>query len=172
VQGDDGRVLALLREQVAWLREKEALTDLAALLHLLGAVVNAHGDTTQATALLREGLILQQQFGRQFLVVESLERIAGVAVGQDQPIRAARFLGAADAFHTATGMYWPQAARTAYAHTVAAVRAQLDEATFAAAWAEGQAMTLEQAVAEALGEADRGSELSRPDQLATPTAGA
>jgi hypothetical protein len=30
------------------------------------------------------------------------------------------------------------------------LRAQLDEATFEAAWAEGQAMTLEQAVAYAL----------------------
>jgi hypothetical protein len=47
-------------------------------------------------------------------------------------------------------MYWPQAARTAYAHTVATVRAQLPEAAFDAAWAEGRAMTLEQAIAEAL----------------------
>jgi hypothetical protein len=37
-------------------------------------------------------------------------------------------------------------------HDVAAVRAQLDDATFAAAWAEGQAMSLEQAVAYALAE--------------------
>lgn len=33
---------------------------------------------------------------------------------------------------------------------VAAVRAQLDEATFAAAWAEGRAMILEQAIDYAL----------------------
>jgi hypothetical protein len=33
---------------------------------------------------------------------------------------------------------------------VAATRAKLDETTFAAAWAEGQALTLEQAIAEAL----------------------
>ncbi len=32
-----------------------------------------------------------------------------------------------------------------------AIRLQLDEAAFAAAWAEGQAMTMEQAVAVALG---------------------
>jgi hypothetical protein len=34
--------------------------------------------------------------------------------------------------------------------TVAVVRARLDEATFAMAWAEGQVMTLEQAVTAAL----------------------
>jgi hypothetical protein len=33
---------------------------------------------------------------------------------------------------------------------IAAVRTQLDEASFQAAWAEGRAMTLEQAVGEAL----------------------
>ncbi|HJZ45519.1 MAG TPA: hypothetical protein VKE41_00065 [Roseiflexaceae bacterium] len=33
---------------------------------------------------------------------------------------------------------------------IATTRAQLDDATFAAAWAEGRAMTLEQAIAYAL----------------------
>jgi hypothetical protein len=37
-----------------------------------------------------------------------------------------------------------------YDRNLAAVRSQLDEATFAQAWAEGQAMTLEQAMAYAL----------------------
>ena len=37
-----------------------------------------------------------------------------------------------------------------YERQVATVRAQLDEATFAAAWAAGRALPLEQAIAEAL----------------------
>ncbi len=37
---------------------------------------------------------------------------------------------------------------------IGAVRTQLDPITFAAAWAEGQAMTLEQAVAYVLEKAD------------------
>ena len=40
--------------------------------------------------------------------------------------------------------------RASYEHDVSAVRAQLDQATFAAAWAAGQAMTLDDAIAEAL----------------------
>jgi hypothetical protein len=40
-------------------------------------------------------------------------------------------------------------------------RAQLDAATFAAAWAEGRTMPLEQAIAEALGE---GSASPNPQQ--------
>jgi hypothetical protein len=42
------------------------------------------------------------------------------------------------------------AAQAAYDHLVNAVRTQLDRATFAAAWAAGQAMSLEQAKAEVL----------------------
>ena len=45
---------------------------------------------------------------------------------------------------------WPIGARVDYERDVATVRAQLDAATFAAAWAEGAAMTLEQAIAAAL----------------------
>ena len=41
-----------------------------------------------------------------------------------------------------------------YDRTVAAIQTQLDEAAFAAAWAEGRALTLEQAIAYALGAGD------------------
>jgi DNA-binding NarL/FixJ family response regulator len=42
----------------------------------------------------------------------------------------------------------PPVERAPYERDMAAVRAQLDEASFAAAWAAGQAMTLEEAIAE------------------------
>jgi predicted ATPase/class 3 adenylate cyclase len=150
VQGDDGRVRALLEEQVGWFREEATPIGLAHILHVLGAVVNAQGEATQATALLREALILQQQFGRIDLIMQSLERFAGLVTGQDQPIRAARLLGAAEVLRTGTHMKRFGAEQAAYDHTCATVRAHLDEAAFAAAWAEGHALTLEHVIAEAL----------------------
>ena len=69
-----------------------------------------------------------------------------VGCGQGQPARAARFLGATESLVVDGTAAW----HFAHEHFVATVRAQLDEATFAAAWAEGQALTLEQAIAEAL----------------------
>ena len=76
--------------------------------------------------------------------------LAGVAGRQGQPERAARLLGAAEALGEA--LYEPprSGSRIHFELYVAAARAQLDEATFEAAWAEGRAMTLEQAVAHAL----------------------
>ena len=48
--------------------------------------------------------------------------------------------------------YWPMD-RTENERTLAILHAHLDEAAFAAAWAEGAALSLEQAVAYALAEA-------------------
>ncbi len=150
VQGDDGRVLALPQQQVGWFREKAVLSGLTVLIPVLGALVNAQGDSAQASAILRDGLILQQQFAEQDVLIESLEAFAGVAVGQGRADRAARLLGAAETLRTTIGVRPPPAARPAYERDVAAVRAHLDEATFAAVWEEGRAMTLEQAIAYTL----------------------
>ena len=73
--------------------------------------------------------------------------MAGV---QGQQVRAARLLGAVEALLEATNDHVDPADRAEYDRDVAAARAQLDEATFAAAWAEGRAMTMEQAMAYAL----------------------
>jgi hypothetical protein len=47
---------------------------------------------------------------------------------------------------------WP-ANRIEYDRSLAALRAQLDDDALAAAWAEGRAMTMEQAIEEVLEEA-------------------
>jgi predicted neutral ceramidase superfamily lipid hydrolase len=72
------------------------------------------------------------------------------ARGQGQPKRAAWLFGAAEALRETSGASIPPVDRADYDRILAAVRAQLDEQTFAAAWAEGRAMTLEQAIAYAL----------------------
>jgi hypothetical protein len=64
--------------------------------------------------------------------------------------RAARLFGAAEALRAATGWRLSPAYGSGYERYLAAARAELGEATFAAAWIEGSVLTLEQAVAEAL----------------------
>jgi hypothetical protein len=70
----------------------------------------------------------------------------------EQLERAARLCGAAAALREAIGAPLSAAERTDFDRTVAAVRAALGEEAFAAVWACGQALPLEQAIAEALGE--------------------
>jgi hypothetical protein len=61
-----------------------------------------------------------------------------------------RLCGAAEALREVIGSPIPAPERLIYERTIAALRAQLDEITFAAMWAEGQAMTPEQVIAFAL----------------------
>jgi tetratricopeptide (TPR) repeat protein len=171
-QGDDAQALALLNESVAWNRDMGGTWGLMWALHHLSAVVYAQGDDVRAMALLQEGLGLQQQLGQKRLIAGSLERLAGLAARQGQPARAARRFGAAAALRAALGAPLPPGERADYDRDVAVAQAQLDAASFAIAWAAGQALTLEQAIAEALGEDAQGTARSGPEPLANPTEGA
>jgi len=150
LQGDDGRVLALLQQAVAWWREKGNQVSLGLLTDILGAVLYSAGQAEEGLAILHEGLTLQMQLGQTYVVIEIIELLAGIALGQGQTVQAARLLAATTALRRVLGLPGYPAARCFYDHTLAAARAQLDEATFVAAWAAGRALTLEQAIAEAL----------------------
>ena len=130
---------------------------MARALCLLGQVAGAQGDAERASALLKESLVWRPT-GAVRDIVESLEGLAGLAAIREQAgsgnrpsaTHAARLLGAAAGAREATGIALPPGDRAAYERDVAAIRARLDEATWRRACAEGQAMTLEQAVAYAL----------------------
>jgi predicted ATPase/class 3 adenylate cyclase len=149
-QGDTVQARALLEESVAWFRDAGAGLGVAWGLPHLGRVVGTEGDAARATTLLREALIVQQRQGWNGVIPQSLEYIASLAARQDQPARAARLFGAAEALRTAQGAPLSPVERAAYEHDVAAACAQLDETAFAAVWAEGRGLTMEQAIAYAL----------------------
>lgn len=158
LQGDDGRVLALLQQAVAWWCEKGDQGGLGLLTDILGAVLYNAGKAEEGLAILHEGLTLQVQLRQTYLVIEIIELLAGIALGQGHTMQAVRLLAAASALRRVHRLPGYTAARCFYDHTLAAARAQLSANAFAAAWAEGQALTLEQAVAYALSEGDGGAE--------------
>lgn len=80
-----------------------------------------------------------------------LAGLAGVAGMQGQPERAARILGTVEAL-AELGAQTTTPYPIELERYVALTRAQLDEATFAAAWEAGRALSLEQAIAEATAE--------------------
>src|SRR5215203_4784026 len=73
---------------------------------------------------------------------------AGVANRRGQSERAARLLGAAWGVAESLGVRY-LAHHVQAERVLAATRSQLDDHTFDSAWAEGQALSIEQAVAEA-----------------------
>jgi tetratricopeptide (TPR) repeat protein len=101
-----------------------------------------------ATAMMRQ----RYEIGWKEWFLIGLSVMAGPLGQMGEPEKAARLLGASQAGVNVRGFDHQPSDKPEVAKYIADVRAQLDEATFEAAWAEGQAMTLEQAVAYVLGE--------------------
>jgi predicted ATPase/class 3 adenylate cyclase len=150
LQGDETRALALEQESLALCREL-GFKDMS--LHPLiglGYIVQQQGDAQWARQCFVEALLLSRKLGNRREFLTCLSGLAGVAGMVGQPVRAARLLGAADALAELIHMLLRHGHRIAFERNVALARAQLDDATFVAAWEAGRAMTLEQAIAYAL----------------------
>ncbi len=116
----------------------------------LGTVALYRGLPEQAKALYAESLALSRELGDKKYSAMHLAAIAGpVATGGD-PQAAARLLGASEALLETLGIIIPASDWSTLDRSVELAREQLDEATFEAAWAEGRAMSLEQAISYAL----------------------
>ena len=111
------------------------------------------GEVAEAEALQREALALYQELGDQRGCARGLEELASTAGVAGQGERAARLLGAAAAVRETIGAPQPPQEQTDVEQAVAAARAALGEEAWAAAYAAGRALSLEQAIAEALARA-------------------
>src|SRR6266508_4585206 len=152
-QGDLGRAALLFEECKRMCQEVGNKEGSAIALGNLAFIALAQGSSEEAAALYRESLALRRELGDERGVAKCLEELAEVAVAQDRPERAVRLLAAAAALRDRVNAQAPfilVANRTARDRTLAAARARLSDAVFAAAWAEGRAMPLEQAIADAL----------------------
>jgi hypothetical protein len=72
------------------------------------------------------------------------------ANGRDMLVRAVRLLGAWEAQCNTTGYHLEVPERPDYERNLASLPRQLDKSAFDAAWAEGAALTFEQAIELAL----------------------
>ncbi len=135
----------LLIEQSHTLWQKVGNQGMLASTHsLLGKVLSVEGDLTAARTAYEESLL------RGLAIVDiapTLEGLAAAAAEQGEASWAARLLAAAAALRDSLGAPLPPVSRADNERCVAAARAQLGEQAFTIAWAEGQSMTWEQALA-------------------------
>ncbi|MFN8472373.1 MAG: helix-turn-helix domain-containing protein [Anaerolineae bacterium] len=130
---------------------------LAYALGWLGLVTVRLGDLAAARAALEEGVAVRRELGDEAGLPASLEALAAVAAAAGQATRAARLFGAAESARATVGSRALDSEIPEYRHNVAVTRAQMAEDDFETTWAEGRAMTLEQAVAYALEEVPTGN---------------
>jgi predicted ATPase/class 3 adenylate cyclase/DNA-binding CsgD family transcriptional regulator len=114
-----------------------------ALSHL-ARVVACEGDHVKARTLYEQCLAIVKQVGFKIDTPFHLEGLAAVVVEQGELPWAARLWGTAEALRDGMGAPIHPIYRADYERSVAAARSQLGEQTFAAAWAEGRSMTLDQ----------------------------
>jgi hypothetical protein len=137
--------LALFRERGSNWLVSNAVTNLS-------NVMCRQGEYNKATDLLREGLTMRLELGDKQGMPLSMIGLAGVAAGIGKPKRAARLLSAADkSLRMGDFVLWPSD-RNDYEYYLEVTMRQLDEATWQAAWEEGQAMSTEDAIEYALQE--------------------
>ncbi len=143
---DYARAGAQVSESVALLREISDRVNMAGPIHTLGQAVLGQGDHARAKELFAEGLVLAQQANDRLLIPLNVMGFAGVALAQGRAKRAARLFAAGEARMAPLAASVWRRYHVNFDRQVAAVRAELDAATFDAAWGEGRTLTLEQAV--------------------------
>ena len=117
----------------------------------LGETALGQNDSTLATMHFTEALELSRDLGDRAGTAWCLAGLAGVAAVNEDPERAAWLWSAAEALRQSIGTREAPASRATRERLIAQAREQLGETAFAAKWAEGQKMTMEEAIAEALG---------------------
>jgi hypothetical protein len=155
-RGNYGRAKTLGMQSLSLAREMEDKWQLAMVVGWVGLLEVWSGDKPDlAEGFLKEGLALDRELGNWAYGAYCLEGFAGLAGARGQGARAARLWGAAEALRIDIGAPPSLDARPLYERSLAAARAQLGEAAWEAAFAEGRAMSAEEAAEYALGENDR-----------------
>jgi tetratricopeptide (TPR) repeat protein len=152
-QGDYAEAAVVYGESLALFEERGDKHGIAVGLHNLGYIAQHLGDLPQAAARFRDSLLLFHELGYTWSVGDALVGLAGVWGRDERAEQAAHLLGAADAVHAGvdpSGALLEPANRAEWEHTLAVVRAQLTEPAWAAAWAAGHTLTLDEALATAL----------------------
>ncbi len=159
-EGDYGLARSLYEESLAIDRELGDRWGMVWPFHRLGLLAYHQQDYNLAHSLLRESAVISKEVGSKVGVAVTLEGLAQVEVAQGKLERAACLWGTASTFREATHTR-PYSkknkrrslSRVEHERNLASVRTELDEAAFTAAWAKGQAMSLEQAIDYALEQA-------------------
>jgi tetratricopeptide (TPR) repeat protein len=151
MQGNWATAVAQFEEGLALFRSTGSRWGIATALANLGDAAQMQSDWARSAALYRESLPYYYELGSRWYVANALVSLAYAAGKLGDWSRAVRLLGAVEALLEAIGMRLHGIEGGAYDACRAGAYANLDGASYAAAWTAGWAMTLEQAIAEGLG---------------------
>jgi len=147
VKGNYEQAFGYYKESEALLRTTGDKGDLARLIHTLGYIASHKEDVRLAEAQFRESLAMFRRLGNKRGIAECFAGLASLRAKQGNSQEATQMLSAAEALLGESGAAWWPADRVEVEKTRAMLLSALEEHEFKAAWAAGEAMTLEQAIA-------------------------
>ncbi len=151
-RGDFTAAYALAEEALAIRRAVGDRPGICGSLQNLGCAAWRLGDVPAAEEFLKQSLAIAMEVASSVAAAEALESLADVALSQGDAERAARLWGAAERLRQSIGVPMQQSKRADLDCRVGAAKAALgNERFFSLAWQTGRAMSLESAVAFALG---------------------
>jgi predicted ATPase/DNA-binding SARP family transcriptional activator len=150
--GDFDVARAAQEEAATIWRSEGTRWGLSQVLHGLAIIALVRGELDEAGRLCREAVAELRRERDAYWICRTLEGLAAVLARQGSFDRAARLLGAAEALREPIGTPLLAFETPRYEQTVALLRERMSAADFAAAWADGRAWSLEQALAYALAE--------------------
>ncbi|HEY6072314.1 MAG TPA: LuxR C-terminal-related transcriptional regulator [Anaerolineales bacterium] len=149
-RADFARAAALHAESLAMFRKSGDRLLTAYALRNLGVLALRRGDCKETAAFCGESLALCRAIGNRWVAEECLMGLAGVAALTAQYARAARLFAAAEALRTTHGRQRSITDQADFDKRVASTRTALGDSAFAAAWAQGALMPLDEAIEVAL----------------------
>lgn len=132
------------------------------VLGQLGVIARRRGDTHAARRFLREGLEWLGRYQASLEAIPLIEEAARLETDRNAAERAATILAAAAALRDAIGALARPDVRQVLDGDIDRVRSRLSPPQFSAAWAAGREMTLDAAIAFAVGEEAGASQPSVP----------
>jgi tetratricopeptide (TPR) repeat protein len=149
-KGDIAAAFGYLHTAVKAFRQGSNGDGLSWTLCQYGFIRHLQGETDEGSNLIKEGLELQVRDHRKLQIIESLERLAWIFSDNLQHTSAAMIFGATAALRKRIEAPFPKGDLPLHEPRVRAVEAVLDERVYRQAWAAGEQMSLDEAVAFAL----------------------
>ena len=149
-QGEWEKAVRFHNESLNLLRDLGDKQAIAIVLNYLGLVDIERSDLLQARARLEECLAIYRTVENTNDIASTLACFALLSAQEQRPVHAVRLIAAADRLHAASGLPLPAPTGKNLDVILADLSHTLGDAAYQAAWQEGSAFALDEAVDLAL----------------------
>jgi predicted ATPase/DNA-binding SARP family transcriptional activator len=145
-QADLAGAAAMYREALDVFRAHGNTWYVAGTLRGLAGTALRQGDHGYARDALRESVELATQLGANLWIAEDLEALSALAQADGDPARAVVLLGTAEQVRRRIGIPVEELEREEWEHLAGSLRDQLGDDAFTGSWAEGQQLSVPEAM--------------------------